>query len=840
MVTLGNIFKDREAALRLPVLEVSEKVNECLRAGKDVVVTAPPGAGKSTALPLTILQDMVSSGQKILMLEPRRIAARQIAERMASLLGEPVGETVGYRIRFESKVSSKTRIEVLTEGILTRMLVSDPTLDGVGVVIFDEYHERSLASDLALALTREAQDIVRDDLRIVVMSATIDAQAICDSMEATMIESKGRMFPVEVFHSQTSCAPEEAAQTVSHIIRQVHRDHEGDILAFLPGEGEIRRCQELLGTALGDTTIHPLYGFLSSAEQKAAIAPSAPGERKVVLATPIAETSLTIEGVTLVIDSGFCRKMVFDPQNSLSHLETVRISLDMADQRSGRAGRTAPGICYRLWTSATERTMAATRVPEILDTDLSSMALDIAAWGSSKAEDLKWITPPPAYRLQQANQLLMSLGAVDESGNVTSHGRELSSLPCHPRVSQMLLGAKGSAMKALAADIAAILEEKDPMGQDVGADLTMRVKMLREHRRGGGSARQSKSWNRIARIAEQYRSMVRVQVDDSEVDPYDVGLLVASAYPERIAKAMQDGCGKFLLSSGDTAFIAHEDGMSLHDWIAIASMNQRQGSEGKVFLAAPVDPSALKSSSKEVTNVSWDSRNGVLVARKEWRIGRLVLDSRQISDIPKDKVAEVICEAARKDGLSMLDFSDEVGNLQRRVASVAAWHPELELPDLSTETVLDKAPQWLHPFVVSRNATSRAELKKIDLVQALWSLLSYEQQSRVESLAPSHIQVPTGSKIRVDYRQGADAPVLRVRLQECFGLVDTPRVDGGKRPVLMELLSPGFKPVQLTQDLRSFWEGTYFEVRKELRRRYPKHSWPEDPLEAPAVRGVKR
>ena len=908
----------------LPVMEIAGAVNEALADSPRLVVTAPPGAGKSTVLPLTILlgtpgvkkpflhpepgendlpdaeRPYLHPGDKILVLEPRRIAARQIAERMAALLGEPVGRTVGYRIRFESRVSAATRIEVLTEGILTRMLVDDPALEGVGVVIFDEFHERSLQSDVALTLTREAQLLLRPDLRILLMSATIDTEELCRELDAPLIESAGRMFPVEIQHTPEEATAENVAERVAHWVRVALRAHNGDVLAFLPGEGEIRRCAELLGDATGrdsraeipgqarndylhvrnnylqtrnddkeGLSIYPLYGLLPPEQQRAAIAPSPKGSRKVVLATPIAETSLTIEGVRVVVDGGFCRRLVFDPQNALSRLETVRISRDMADQRSGRAGRVAPGVCYRLWSPATQARMAATRVPEILEADLAGTALDAAAWGESQLAALPWLTPPPAAHVAQATQLLGLLGALDEAGRITPHGRVLAALPCHPRIAQMLLAA--GAEKELAAEIAALLEERDPLAALEGdAALTTRLDALR---RAGRSGR----WGRIAQMAEQYQALAEKSapkmarngadpifetglgaknsqnrhrfsgltgvlgegpISKAGPSPYEVGRLLAAAYPERVAKALPEGRGHFQLATGERAAVAPEDALSACEWLAVASLSVRPGGEGRIFLAAPVDPADLPELIRTRDRVVWDSKAGAATARRERRIGNLLVDAKPLSEGVREQLTQAICEAAQKDGTAMLDFSDEVGNLQRRVAAVAAWHPELELPDLSTEAVLKSAPDWLPPFV--GRATTAAELKKIDLCAALWTLLDFAQQQAVERLAPSHIAVPTGSRIRVEYRQGAEAPILRVRLQECFGLLDTPRVDDGRRAVLMELLSPGYKPVQLTADLRSFWSGTYFEVRKELRRRYPKHAWPDNPLEAEAVWGVKR
>ena len=890
----------------LPASLIADDVNSALQTHHSLVITAPPGAGKSTLLPLTILSSL-GEGEKILMLEPRRLAARQIAERMAQILGETVGETVGYRVRFESKVSKRTRIEVLTEGILTRMLVDDATLDGVSIVIFDEFHERSINSDLALALTRQAQEIIRPDLKIVIMSATIDACGICAALKAPLIESEGRMFPVELHYADEDTDPRDIAAVAASTTIEAYKKHEGDILVFLPGQAEIERCFELLsnsqhlntsggalvssapttsqpittttphhlttsGGALVSSapstphhlTIHPLYGNLSPENQHRAIAPSAPGERKIVIATPIAETSITIEGVRVVIDSGLCRQVVFDARTGLSHLQTVRISMDMATQRMGRAGRVAEGVCYRLWTKASEHLMAEQRKPEIEEADLAPMVLDTAAFGESDAEALPWLTMPPRAGVFKAKELLMSLGAIDENGNITPIGKRMAALPCHPRIARMILATTNLTTSttqgvhlsqvhqqhlttstshhnttSLACDIAALPEEKDPLSETGGTDLTLRLSALRAARRKGQMGR----WQRIAKIAAEYRRMAHTDEENRDPAPMEVGLLVAHAYPERIAHSTNN-IGSYRLASGANVQLDATDQQSAHSWLAIASLHSAPGATGRVFLAAPLDPEDLNAEFvKEVDNISWDTKQGCVVMQREQRIGKLMLSEKPIHDADKEQVKSIVCEAMKKDGLTMMAWSEKaVEQVQRRVAQVAAWHPELALPDVSTEHLLSTAADWL-PFYLEeggRVKSSVQELRKLNLAEIIWNLLPYEAQQEVDRLAPTHIEVPTGSRIRIDYRTGAEAPVLSVRLQECFGMERTPCVDDGKRPVLMELLSPGFKPVQLTQDLASFWQGTYFEVRKELRRRYPKHYWPENPLEAEAVRGVKR
>ena len=890
----------------LPASQIAVGVNEALHTNSSLVVTAPPGAGKSTLLPLTILSSL-GEGEKILMLEPRRLAARQIAERMAQILGETVGETVGYRVRFESKVSKRTRIEVLTEGILTRMLVDDATLDGVSIVIFDEFHERSINSDLALALTRQAQEIIRPDLKIVIMSATIDACGICAALKAPLIESEGRIFPVELHYADEDTDPRDIAAVAASTTIEAYKKHEGDILVFLPGQAEIERCFELLsnsqhlttsggalvssapttsqpittttphhlttsGGALVSSapttphhlTIHPLYGNLSPENQRRAIAPSAPGERKIVIATPIAETSITIEGVRVVIDSGLCRQVVFDARTGLSHLQTVRISMDMATQRMGRAGRVAEGVCYRLWTKASEHLMAEQRKPEIEEADLAPMVLYTAAFGESDAETLPWLTMPPRAGVFKAKELLMSLGAIDENGNITPIGKRMAALPCHPRIARMILATTSLTTStpqgvhlsqvhqqhlttstshhnntSLACDIAALLEEKDPLSETGGTDLTLRLSALRAARR----KKQLGRWQRIAKIAAEYRRMAHTDEDNRDPAPTEAGLLVAYAYPERIAHST-NSIGGYRLASGANVQLDAADQQSAHSWLAIASLYSAPGTTGRVFLAAPIAPNDLeKEFVKEVDNIAWDTKQGCVVMQREQRIGKLMLSQKPIHDADKERLKGIVCEAMKKDGLTMMAWSEKaVEQVQRRVAQVAAWHPEMALPDVSTEHLLSTAADWL-PFYLEeggRVKTSVQELRKLNLADIIWNILPYEAQLEVDRLAPTHIEVPTGSHIRIDYRSGAEAPVLSVRLQECFGMERTPCVDDGRQPLLMELLSPGFKPVQLTQDLASFWQGTYFEVRKELRRRYPKHYWPENPLEAEAVRGVKR
>jgi ATP-dependent helicase HrpB len=813
------------AGLSLPAATIADRLNETLAARHAAVVVAPPGAGKSTLLPLTMLQALPEG--RIVMLEPRRIAARQVALRMAQLIGEDVGATVGYQIRFDKKLSARTRVEVVTEGILTRRMTDDPTLEGVACVVFDEFHERSLQTDLAFCLARQIRDILRPDLNIVVMSATIDPSAICQALGADEISCSGKMYPVDIRHAKDDTEPAHIAADVAAAISRAHREHEGDILAFLPGQADIVRCAEILGSSLAPTTVCPLYGNLSADEQFRAIAPSPAGRRKVVLATPIAETSLTIEGVRVVIDSGYYRKLVYDAATGLSHLETVRISQDMARQRAGRAGRVAPGVCYELWTAATANRLEPQRQPEIADADLTPMVLDIAAFGETDVAGLPWLTPPPASSLREAGDELRLLHAITADGRITPLGRRMAALPCHPRVARMILQGHDAHRKALAADITAILEEKDPLSSaDAHADLQLRVSALRDARRN----RRLGAWARIARIASEYARMAGVAVDNAFVSGDDIGALVAAGYPERVAQAVGHN-GDYRLAGGGMVALDPDDPLTGQPWIAIAALHAANNRRGRVFLAAPVNISDIAELTTQYDNITWITHQGGIIAQREQRIGQLVVQAKPLTDIDRDQLTHIVCAAVAKEGQGLLNWSDDVQTLQLRVALVAKWHPELGLPDLSTTHLLEKPEAWL-PFYLDKNGrimTTVADLKRIDLRQVLWNLLSYDQQQAVDLLAPMRIRVASGRMIKVRYRVGTDVPVLSVRLQECFGMTDTPTVNDGRVPVLMELLSPGFKPVQLTTDLRNFWQTTYFEVRKELRRRYPKHAWPEKP-----------
>ena len=811
----------------LPVTEIISFVREQLANENTLIVNAPPGAGKSTLLPLALMDEEWLKGKKIIMLEPRRLAARTIAARMSSLIEDEIGKTIGYRVRFDNRVSAKTKIEVVTEGILTRMLHSDNALEDVGLVIFDEFHERSLHADLALALCREAQQVLRPDLRIMIMSATLNMPQLKAILKAPVAVSEGKQYPVEIIYNgdaDETLLPELTARTVMKAVNE----NEGDVLVFLPGEGEIKKCEELLRASLPGFSIHPLYGQLPQQEQFAAIMPNKFGKRKIVLATSIAETSLTIEGIRIVIDSGFGRSSKFDTRSGLSKLETLRISKDSADQRAGRAGRLSSGVCYRMWTKATHERLAENRMPEIMEADLASLVLDMASWGVSNILELTWLTPPPKAALAQATEILHQLNAL-ENNKITEHGKQVHRLACHPRIAHMLLMAKEITDKQLGTDLAAVLEERDPLPRETGIDINLRVEALRRSRLNNSSGNR---FGRIEKVAASYRKMLEIEVDNGAVDVFETGLLLAYAYPERIAFARPGNNAQFQLANGKYAVAGHKDDLAHEPWLAVAHMDLRDGL-GKIYLAAPLNPKDLLPMVKEQTVISWDTRKGGIIATKELKIGSLVLQSKPLPNPNEEQIASAICNAIKNEGENLLDFDEKMEQLQNRILSLQIWNPEENWPDVSTDALLANNEKWLGPYL--KNIKKPDDLKKVNLSEALFHWLDWEKQQALNSLAPQKLQVPSGSEIKIQYFVNGAVPVLSVRLQEVFGLSDTPTVNNGKTKMVLHLLSPGYKPVQVTSDLKSFWNNLYFEVKKELQRRYPKHAWPEDPWTAPAV-----
>jgi ATP-dependent helicase HrpB len=835
----------------LPIEEALPALRAQLAAHPNVVLQAPPGAGKTTVVPLALLAEPWLAGRSILILEPRRLAARAAAARMAELVGESVGDTVGFRIRFETRVSRATRIEVLTEGILTRRIQADPALEGVGLVIFDEFHERHLQTDLALALTLDAQRGLREDLKILVMSATLDVQAVAQALaDAPVVTSEGRQYPIDIrYLPRDPDGP--LPDTVATHVRHAFAAHPGDLLAFLPGGGEIRRVTEMLrrDPALAAAEVHPLYGDLPKEAQDRAIRPHA-GVRKIVLATPIAESSLTIDGVQIVVDAGFARTPRFDPVSGLTRLETVRVSKQSAEQRAGRAGRLAPGVCYRLWTETTQRGLVARSVPEILSVDLTPLALELAQWGADVAA-LTWLDAPPAPALAQARALLRELDALDSDGRITDAGRAMAALPLHPRLAHMLRAAQSLDLTALACDVAALLVERDILLREAArqtCDLNDRVEALIAFREQGRAAAQARGADagacaRVEQAAAQWRRLLKVPAapKPGQTHAQDVGLLLALTYPDRIAQQRDPQATRYRLANGKGARLACEDHLRKHAYLVAASLDAGRA-EGVIYLAGPVEAAVLRTHLgahiRVADRVYWDEQQEAVIANREERLGEIVLDSRRLDAVAPEQRQAAMLAGVQRLGIQVLPWTPEARELQARVLSLRQWLPEEEWPDWSDTALATTADIWLGPYLAGM--TRREHLARLDLFAILSDRLDWQQRQRLEANAPTHIEVPSGSRLRLHYAPG-EAPVLAVKLQEMFGLADTPRVAGGRIPVTLHLLSPAQRPIQVTQDLRGFWERTYAEVRKELKGRYPKHPWPDDPWSAtPTARARRR
>ncbi len=806
----------------LPIVAVLPQIASSLENANTLIIEAPPGAGKSTLLPLYLLEQ----NYRIIMLEPRRLAARSVATRMASLLGELVGQRVGYQVRFEKVISSQTELFVLTEGLLTRRLQDDPTLDGINCIIFDEFHERSIHADLALALCREIQREIRPDLKIIIMSATLDSQNLSSLLNAPIIRAEGRSFPLEIRYAARDLEMPIANRVVQGILRALESD-QGDILAFLPGAGEILRCMELLSE--GEEVILPLYGELTLEAQTKAILPDPQGRRKIVLATSIAETSLTIEGVRIVIDSGVARVPRFDPQSSLTRLETVKVTMDAATQRAGRAGRTQAGVTYRLWTQSQHASLEQARKPEILESDLAPLCLELAAWGAS---NLEWVTPPSLVAFEKANDLLTRLGAL-ENNRITKRGQAMLRFPAHPRLAHLALEAQNLGLAPLAADVAAILEERDFLESDT-TDLGIRVEALRAARTGKRIFNADKSrLDRVERVAQQWAKLLKTKLETQVFNHAEVGKLVALAYPDRIAQLRTGESKRYKLAIGRGVQLPPADMLQGTPYLAVAQMDAGTD-EGKVFLCAPLENQDLQPFCTTVAALRWDTREGALIARTETRIGEIILDSKPLQNIPAAEKNRVLCSAIRANP-NLLEWSEQARAYQARVQSLHIWRGE-PFPDYSDAALLETLETWLVPHL--EPVRRQADFTRLDLRSILEQHLPWEVQRQLDQLAPAKITVPSGSQIRLEYNMDAAAPVLAVRLQEVFGLLETPTVNEGRNPVLLHLLSPAHRPVQVTQDLSSFWKNTYPSVRRELKIKYPKHSWAEDPYTAQAVRGA--
>ena len=820
--------------LEYPVLDVLGVVRDALAAEPVTLLKAPPGAGKSTLLPLHLLREPWLDGSRIIMLEPRRLAAKSVAGRLAELLGESAGHTVGYRIRMESAETADTRLLVVTEGMLIRMLQQDPGLEGTGLIIFDEFHERSLQADVSLMMALQARELFRPDLRLLLMSATLEEEKLSTRLGAPVITSTGRLHPVE-FRYESYDQGQPLPKQVTGLIFRALRETKGDILVFLPGTGEIKRTADFLQERGCEAVVQELYGDLPFSRQQAAIKPDPTGRRKVVLSTAVAETSLTIQGITTVIDSGFSRIPRFDPQTGLTRLVTVPVTLDAATQRAGRAGRLGPGTCYRLWDQRKTAMLQPSRKPEVLEADLAPTLLELFNWGIRDPFAAGWIDTPPSGHISQAIELLELLGAIN-AGIITDAGKKMAGLPVHPRMAHMMLAAGTTPeRKALACDIAALLEERDPLRTE-HADIDLRLAALAAHRAGKWNDGDRMILDRIDRLSRYWRTFIGAP-SGGPVQFDDCGMLLSAAFPDRLARQLERSGNRFQMASGVVLQVQADDPLIHSSLLAVAGAGGGAG-QTRIFLAAAVDVSSLERMAEERSELSWDEESGQF---KHWRrswYGKLLLSSTPAGPPDRAQLARAIIDLVRARGLEWAGMDEAARGFQSRVCCLYRWRGGEGWPDLSDQRLLETLDEWLTPWV--DGVWGRGALQRLDWVMMVKSSLDHALQRKVDELVPEKIAVPSGSMIRITYHEDGSLPELHVRLQEVFGWMDTPTVNGGRTPLMMHLLSPAFRPVQITRDLRSFWSGAYHEVRKELRSRYPRHSWPEDPLTATAVRGAKR
>ncbi|HTV53162.1 MAG TPA: ATP-dependent helicase HrpB [Steroidobacteraceae bacterium] len=835
----------------LPIDGALPELREVLAHRTRAVLVAEPGAGKSTVVPLALLEEPWAQGKRLIVLEPRRLAARAVAQRMASTLGESLGQRVGLRMRLETRISRATRIEVVTEGVLTRLLQEDPALEGTAALLFDEFHERSLQADLGLALALDAQALLCPALRVLIMSATLDAPAVGAWLDAAVIQVTGRLHPVAtrfVGRGAPSLAArgqprdaESLERRVARAVLQGLREEPGDVLVFLPGGAEIRRTQALLEAASEPgVRVHALYGDLPAAEQDAALAPAASGTRKVILATNIAETSLTVEGIRVVVDSGLVRRAVFDPVSGMSSLTTQRISRASAEQRRGRAGRLQPGVAYRLWSEEAHRTLASAAAAEILEADLAGLALELAAWGTRDAATLRWLDAPPPAMLSSAQDLLRRLGALDAAGRISAHGRRMAQLGTHPRLAHLLLEARERGLGTLGVLLAALLSERDLLAgaPERDADVRTRLELLRQER----SAPRSTA---VHRAAQTLARQLGVSLDVPAAlgsQLAQVGLLLAFAYPDRIGLRRPGASGRYLLANGRGAMFTNAEPLAREELIVAADLDDRER-EARILLAAPLDRTALEQAFapqlERRTEVGWSEREEGVIARETVSLEALVLEERPLSPVPPQLAREALLAGLRQLGLEVLPWTREARELQARLAFVRRLDADADAetwPASDDATLLATLEEWLSPWL--EGLTRRAHLARIPLLDALQGRLSWTQRQRLDALAPTHLTVPSGTRARIDY-EDENAPLVAVRLQELFGLEQSPRIGGGRVALTFRLLSPAQRPVQITRDLASFWRGGYAQVRKDLRGRYPKHYWPEDPLQAEPTRRTR-
>ncbi|WP_434053569.1 MAG: ATP-dependent helicase HrpB [Roseibium sp.] len=815
----------RTFSSNLPIDAVLPDLLQTLEATTNAVLVAEPGAGKTTRVPLALLDASWRRDGKILVLEPRRLAARAAARRMASELGEKPGDTVGYRVRMETKVSSRTRIEVITEGVFTRLILDDPELTGIAAILFDEFHERSLDGDLGLALALDVQAALREDLRLLPMSATLDAASISKLLGAApVLESKGRSFPVETHYLGRDTKIRIEPQ-ITNAIHKALQEETGSLLVFLPGQGEIRRVADLLsGKIPANCKVAPLYGGLDAKAQDEAIRPAENGARKIVLASAIAQTSLTIEGVRVVIDCGLARVPRYEPQTGLTHLETVRVSRASADQRRGRAGRTEPGVCYRLWDEAQTMALPAAEAPEILEADLTGLVLDLAAWGTLDPASLTFADPPPAAAWNEAKSLLTDLHALDAAGHLTREGKALAKLPLHPRLAHMVIAGVDRGLGFTAALVALCLSEPGLGGRD--PDLRTRLRALR-HDRG----QRAKDGRALAA-----RWLNQAGGSGSETDIESAGLLLALAYPDRVAQA-RGQTGRFRLANGRGAELEQEHALAGERFLVVADI-QGKAASGRIQLCVPISKEEIEDLfagdivEEEDVQLTPD---GALKARRVTRYKAVELQASAIKSAAPEAVVAALLKEVRRRGMARLPWSKEQARLRKRVA-YARDNGAADLPELGDRHLLETLEDWLQPYLSGLTTISAVDAAVLG--NALAGLLPYDASVRLDALAPSHFSAPTGSKVPIDYGAAA-GPTLSIRVQELFGLKEHPSVCDGQLPLILELLSPAQRPIQVTRDLPGFWAGSWADVKADMKGRYPKHPWPDDPTEAEATRRAK-
>ncbi len=825
----------------LPVDQQLPDLISTLASHTRCLLQAAPGAGKTTRVPPALLDQPWLQGRKIILLEPRRLAARSAARYMASQLNQRPGGTIGYRLRLDSACGPDTRIEVVTEGILTRMIQDDPALETVGCLIFDEYHERSLQADLGLALALESQQLFREDLRLLIMTATPDSERLQQLLGAGLpiISSEGRSFPVKTEYLGGELNRPDIDTLVSALLRAV-AENDGSILCFLPGTGEIRRTQETLGQQPlpANLEVIPLYGALSPEQQDRAIKPSPPGARKLVLATDIAESSLTIDGVSVVVDAGLSRKPRFDPRSGMSQLKTAPISRASADQRRGRAGRQQPGRCYRLWSEHRQQSLPAHSPAEIVHADLAPLVLELARWGAA-ADELSWTDAPPEAHLSQARELLIQLEALDGDGRITPMGETIVALGTHPRLAHMMLKATELRLGRLACDLAALLGEKDLLNAGPGDQKPADIRIRLDHYyQTSGRRSHHALTKRIRATSERWQRQLGIR--DRTIDTDLAGLLLSFAFPDRIARQRADGSWNYHLRNGRGAAFISQDSLCNSRYLVIADLDGQQNN-ARIWLAAPVEYRQLTEqfadAIEERTSVSWNADTESVRARRQTCLGALILAETAVPSHSQELVTAGLLSAIRQQGLERLPWPDRARSLRARILLARQYQPDQGWPDVSGQALLDNLENWLAPYI--EGCRSFDQLQRIDLFQLLLNMLDWQQQQRLGELLPERFQVPSGSSITIDYLSRQD-PQLAVRIQELFGLHETPTLLQGRLPLTVQLLSPARRPIQVTRDLASFWHNTYAEVCKDLKGRYPKHYWPDDPFQAQATRGTKK